>query len=165
MAASKDGADDELSESAESAPALPTPDEVERIPDPVVRTKVGYMVERFEMFRSPLLPPEVLARYGNVVPNLPEKFVQWTEDESVHRRTMEKAAFEEVRTIRSRAQASGVAIAALGLVVSGLVAVFGDSAGSSFVATVIAIVSVGGPFAARLLASKIGRGEGPNPEE
>jgi uncharacterized membrane protein len=151
------GANEEGASDRASQPALPTPAELEQIADPAVRNKVEHLVERFEMFRSPLLPPEVLARYGNVVPGLPEKFVQWTEAQSEHRRTMERAAFEEVRTIRARAQASGVGIAALGIFTAGLVAVFGSSAGSSFVATVIAIVSVGGPFAARVLASKIGR--------
>jgi uncharacterized membrane protein len=151
------GAAEEGGSGAASQPALPTPAELEQIADPKVRNKVEHLVERFDMFRSPLLPPEVLARYGSVVPGLPEKFVQWTEAQSEHRRMMERAAFEEVRTIRARAQASGVGIAALGILTAGLVAVFGSSAGSSFVAAIIAIVSVGGPFAARVLASKIGR--------
>jgi uncharacterized membrane protein len=89
-------------------PTVLTPEDLAQIPEPEVRSKVAHWVERFESFRSPLLPPEVLKRYGNVVPGLPEKFVRWTEEESEHRRTMEKAAFEEVRTLRSRSQASGV---------------------------------------------------------
>lgn len=152
-----DGASEDDDSSGPGTPPSLTTDDLEQIQDPAVRTKVEHMVEqRFEMIRSPLIPPEILARYGNVVPGLPEKIVQWTEDESQHRRILEKAAFEEARTLRSRAQLSGVGVAALGIVVAGLTAVFGDSAGSNFVAAVIAIVSVGGPFAARVLAGRMG---------
>jgi uncharacterized membrane protein len=139
--------------------AVVTHDELEQIlqqiPDQEARSRVQVLVqERFEAFRSPLLPPEVLKRYGNVVPGLPEKFVKWTEDESEHRRSMERAAFEEVRTLRARAQLSGVTVAIVGLLVSGLVAILTNSGAGSSAAIVLAIMSVGGPFAARLLASR-----------
>ncbi|MBF9048527.1 DUF2335 domain-containing protein [Roseobacter sp. HKCCD9010] len=110
---------------------------------------------RLEGFQSPLLPPEVLQRYGNVIPNLDKKLVEWSESETTHRRQLEREAFEEARLLRSRSSMFGPIVAIAGLVIAGLVSVFNESWSGSFTAAVIAIVSVGGPFAARILASRI----------
>lgn len=109
---------------------------------------------RWEFVQSPLLPPHVLAQYGDVVDDLPSRLVQWTEQESQHRRDMERRAFEEVRVLRLRGQAIGAGVAVLGLLVAGYVAVAGMGTGAHLVASLIAIVGVGGPFAARLLAER-----------
>lgn len=109
---------------------------------------------KFEMIRSPLLPPTLLREYNDVVPGLAEKLVEWTETESEHRRSMEKKAFEETRKLQSRGQWFGGTVSIIGLCLAALIAYLSPTASSATVAVIIAIVSVGGPFAARLLASR-----------
>lgn len=116
---------------------------------------------QFEMIRSPLLPPRILQDYNDVVPGLAEKLIEWTESESSHRRKMEQRAFEVSVGFQSRGQWFGLIVSLFGLSVSGLIVYFSrdsEAAGpAAWVATVIAIVSIGGPFAARLLASRFNR--------
>jgi uncharacterized membrane protein len=109
---------------------------------------------KFEMIRSPLLPPRLLREYNDVVPGLAQKLVEWTETESEHRRGMEKKAFEETRKLQSRGQWIGGAVSIIGLCFAALIGYLSPTASSATVAVIIAIVSVGGPFAARLLASR-----------
>lgn len=144
----------------EVVPTGITREELNQIPNLDVRTKVEYLFQRYEMIRSPLLPPKILAEYGEVVPGLPEKFVKWTEEESLHRRSLELAAFDEVRTLRKRGQLIGVGVAVVGIISSAIVAVSANSAAGTTAAGIIAIVSVGGPFAARLLAARFGKTDG-----
>jgi subtilisin family serine protease len=103
------------------------PGQLDLLEEEEQRSSAGLAVERrFEILQSPLLPPQILAQYGEVVEGLPARLVEWTERESQHRR----------------------------ILVAGYVAVAGTGAGAPLVAGVIAIVSVGGPFAARLLAER-----------
>lgn len=116
---------------------------------------------QFEMIRSPLLPPRLLKEYDEAVPGLAAKLVEWTEAESNHRRSMEKHTFEVTRSFQVRGQWFGLAVSVFGLSLAALMVYFStetEAAGpAAWVATVVAIVSVGGPFAARLLASRINR--------
>lgn len=114
---------------------------------------------RFEGFASPLLPPEVLERYGNAIPGLDRKLVEWSEEETKHRRSLEREAFEETKALRNRSSWAGPVVAVVGLLISALVIVSTNSAPGAVVASIIAIVSVGGPFAARVLASRWSRSE------
>lgn len=122
----------------------------------------------FEAIRSPLLPPEILAKYGEVVPDLPERMVQWIETESEDRRQMQQQAFEEAKAARRRGQVYGLSIALFGLAMAAVVgvaaAVFGSVA-AAMTAGVVAIVGVGGPYAARLLANRWNRHESESKEE
>lgn len=135
-------------------PSIFTPEELQRIPEDI-RTKAEIIIERYEHFRGPLPHPAVLAQYDKAMPGLSEKLVLWAEDETRHRRDMERSVFAEERRGRLWGQAGGALISVLGLVLAsglGVVAAIYNSAFAAAVATVIAIVSVGGPFAARLLA-------------
>ncbi len=152
-------------EGDDAIPPAITAEELDKIPDAGIRHKVEYLVQgRFEMIRSPLLPPEILARYGEVVPGLPEKLVRWTEEETAHRRSLEKSAFEERRSVRARGQLFGFCVAIIGVVSAALLAAYTNSTAGTTAASIIAIVSVGGPFAARLLAARFGKGEGAESE-
>lgn len=115
---------------------------------------------QFEMIRSPLLPPNLLKEYDEVLPGLAAKLVEWTEAESSHRRVMEKRAFDETRNLQAKGQWFGLTVSIFGLTMSALtiyLAPPGYATPAAWTATVIAIVSVGGPFAARLLAGRIGK--------
>jgi uncharacterized membrane protein len=147
--------DDE--DAAASAPDILRQVNWEAIPEPEREILHTVMHAQFEMIRSPLLPPKILKEYDEVVPGLATKLVEWTEQESQHRRKLEQASFDEVRLLRSRGQNIGLTVSIVGLGLSSVTACFAaffDSLGSAGVATVIAIVAVGGPFAARLLANK-----------
>ena len=112
---------------------------------------------KFEMINSPLIPPALLKDYDSAVPGLASKLVQWTEEESNHRRAMEIRAFDEIKVLRVRGQTSGVVVAVFGIIASCIIGTFSaiyQSLAAGGAASVIAIVSVGGPFAARLLASR-----------
>ena len=137
----------------QSEPEILPPEDWEKIPEDL-RPKIQAFVTEFEMFRSPLLPPEVMERYGKVVPGLDRKLVEWTEEESGHRRKMELQAFDEVKALRKNAQISGAITALFGIAVAGVVSIMSEGVAGEVTAGVIAIVSVGGPFAARILASR-----------
>lgn len=112
--------------------------------------------QRLEITQGPLPRPEVLADYDRALPGLAAKLVEWTENETRHRHRLEDKSFEDAKSLRSRAQVFGVVVSMIGLAVSGVVGVFSAINGSisgATAASVIAIVSVGGPFAARLLAN------------
>lgn len=115
------------------------------------------ILSRLEVIRSPLLPSSVLRDYNEAIPGLADKLVEWTKEETEHRRKFELQVLEEEKTLKSRGQAFGLAATLFGLAISGAVgiaaAVYGSFAAMS-VAIVVAIVSVGGPFAARVLANK-----------
>lgn len=105
-------------------------------------------------FRSPLLPPEIMRQYGEVLPGLSEKLVEWTEEESKHRRRLEELAFEEAQLLRRRAQIAGPLVAIVSLAIAGLIGVLNPTAFGAAISAVVVIAGVGGPFAARLLANR-----------
>lgn len=112
---------------------------------------------QFEMIRSPLLPPRLLKEYDEVVPGLAVKLVEWTEAESDHRRNMEKLAFDATRSLQGKGQWFGLTVSILGLCLAALIVLLSPTKWSALVAIVVAIVSVGGPFAARFLAARFNR--------
>jgi len=136
-------------------------DDLERIPEDIrKRISGGVTVSReMHMISSPLLPPAILEEYEKVVPGLSGKLVEWTEFESSHRREMEKATFDELRRLRSRGQLFGFLISAFGLLVAaflGYLAATNSSSVAGWLGGLIAVVSVGGPFAARAIANRFG---------
>lgn len=96
----------------------------------------------------------MLEKYETTVPGLGEKIVKWTSDESQHRRDMEKTALDEHVQVTRRGQLAGFAIALVGLIVAGIVVSINPNWAVASVASVIAMVSVGGPLAARRLADR-----------
>jgi uncharacterized membrane protein len=150
-------------------PAVLTPEERDKIP-PEVRPKVDALEalvreQHFEMIRSPLLPPDLLQRYDNVVPGLSAKLVKWTEDETEHRRSLERDSFNAARVFRLRGQTFGFTVSVVGLMVAGGVLAVTDSTYGMLGAGIIAIVAVGGPFTARILAGRWGRSSLDNADE
>jgi len=143
---------------ADGAPSLPslTTEELERIPEEL-RPKVERILvreERFEMTMGPLPPPDMLARYDKIVPGLPERLIRWTEEETFHRRSMQRFG-----------QRSGLAVALAGFGAAVAIAALGDSVAFAFVAGVCAIVGVGGTVAARVLAGRWGTGPARPPDQ
>lgn len=149
MAEESDTSDSEVSKILES-------EDWESIPDQLKpKIEAFILAGKYESFHSPLLPPELLERYDLAIPGLSAKLVEWTEEETAHRRTLESRSFDEARALRFRGQLFGVVVACAGLISSGVVGAFAaayNSPAAAITAPITAIVSVGGPFAARLLA-------------
>ena len=106
----------------------------------------------------PLAPPPILREYGNIRPELIDKLVEWTEQQSAHRREMERLRTEGSEKRQNRSQWIGATVAIGGLILAAIV-------GSYSVPTAIAIalVAVGGPTAAIWLAHNMRRPQPPKP--
>jgi hypothetical protein len=91
----------------------------------------------------------MLAEYQEVLPDLPQRFVEWTETQAAHRRELECMRAEGLENRMNRGQWGALIVAVAGLGISGAVGIFGYWVASA----VIAVVSVGGPTAAVILAS------------
>lgn len=130
-------------------------DQLDELPEDQ-REIIEQTISQFEMVRSPLLPPKILREYGEVVPGLEKKLVEWVESETKHRQMLEQASFDEAKSLRSRAQFSGPLVAVVSLLAAATIAIFSPTAAGAAIAIAIVIViaGVGGPFAARTLANK-----------
>jgi uncharacterized membrane protein len=100
----------------------------------------------------PLPPPSVLAEYNAAYPGLVDKIVEWTEIQRQHRQALERQTAEGSERPMNRGQLIAATVAIWGLTLAAAVGIFGNP----YVATVIAIVAIGGPTAALLLARNTG---------
>lgn len=100
------------------------------------------------VFGGPIPPPSFLAAYDKVVPGLAQRIIGWTEQQRDHRQALERQRVDGSERRMNRGQIIGASVAILGLPLAALVGIFGHP----FVASVIAIVSVGGPTAAAIMA-------------
>jgi uncharacterized membrane protein len=100
----------------------------------------------------PLPPPLILKEYESVHPGLVAKFVEWTEQQSAHRKTLEKTKTDRSENRLDRGQVIAACVALGGLVLASVEGIWGNA----WVAAIIAIVSVGGPTAAIWFARNIG---------
>lgn len=105
------------------------------------------------MYLGPIPPPDLLAQYGNIAPDLPERIIGWTEQQSKHRQSLERMRTEGSEGRMNRGQWISAAVAFLSLVVAAIVGIYGNP----WVAGVIAVVGVGGPTAAVALARVLQR--------
>ena len=99
-------------------------------------------------YSGPIPPPEMLEAYKTVHPDLPEKIISWTESQRDHRMSLERDAAKASQVRMNRGQIYTFLITTLGVSLSAVVGIWG----SPVVASAIAIVSVGGPTAAFVLA-------------
>jgi uncharacterized membrane protein len=90
-----------------------------------------------------------------VHPDLPEKIISWSEEQRNHRMKLEIAAANGSEGRMNRGQIFTFIISALGLGLSAVVGIVG----SPVVASTIAIVSIGGPAAAFVLARSFDWGQ------
>lgn len=100
-------------------------------------------------FGGPIPPPSLLAEYNKVMPGLGDKIVSWTEQQKDHRQSIERGGFNGSQTRQNRGQLIAALVAFWGLTLSGVVGIWG----SPWVAGILAVVSVGGPVAAIVLAN------------
>jgi uncharacterized membrane protein len=99
----------------------------------------------------PLPPPPILKEYESLRPGLVDKFVEWTEQQANHRRSLEAENARRTQDRFDRGQLIAASVAIGGLFISGAVGIFGNP----WTSAIIAIVAVGGPTAAIWLARNV----------
>ena len=92
----------------------------------------------------PLPPALLLKEWEECYPGITGKLIEWTEQQAEHRRALDKS--EESRLNRGQAIAGAVALG--GLALATVCGIFGNPV----VASIIAVVAVGGPTAAVVIA-------------
>jgi uncharacterized membrane protein len=100
----------------------------------------------------PFIPPPILREYRNIRPELIDKLIQWTEDQAKHRRDLEHLRTQGSERRLDRGQHIGAIVALGGLVLAAIVGIYGNM----WAAIAIAVVAVGGPTAAIVLARIFG---------
>jgi uncharacterized membrane protein len=69
----------------------------------------------------------MLRDYNEAIPGLGDRIISWTEKQSAHRQELEICRTQGAERRMNRGQFLAAGIAAIGLVVSGVAAVFGNS--------------------------------------
>jgi uncharacterized membrane protein len=100
----------------------------------------------------PLPPAPILAEYEEVFPGLVERIIGWTEEQRKHRQGLEQIRTDRSEARKDRGQTYTFQAACLGLLAAAAVGIFGNP----YVGAVLAIVAIGGPTAATLLAGNSG---------
>jgi uncharacterized membrane protein len=96
----------------------------------------------------PFIPPPILREYEEIFPGLGARLVEWTETQRAHRQALERTRTDGAERRMNRGQVWAGLVSLVGLPCSCAVGIWGNW----FVASVIAIVCVGGPTAAVYLA-------------
>jgi uncharacterized membrane protein len=98
----------------------------------------------------PLPPPALLSEYDRAFPGLVGKIIEWTESQRSHRLKLEKQVTDGAERRMDRGQFIAGATALCGLGMATICGIIGNP----FVACTIAIVAIGGPAAAIVLAAR-----------
>lgn len=107
------------------------------------------------MYRGPWPPPNILSEYEERFPGWGKRLLELTAEQVSHRQSLERKQVDRAESRMDRGQYFGFSIAALSVLTAALVLVFGASGWPSTVgAAVLAIVGVGGPAVARVLATR-----------
>lgn len=101
-----------------------------------------------QSYGGPIPPPSMLAGYDDVVPGLSAEIVAEWKSQKAHRQNLENLTTSGDEKRMDRAQMGAWGIACLGIVAS----VVAGYLGATVVGSIIAIVTVGGPAAATVLA-------------
>ena len=80
-----------------------------------------------QSFSGPLPPPEILKKFDEVVPGAAERIIKMAEEQSTHRKDLEKKVIESDIARSKWGQVLGFAIAIAGLAASTLIAIYGSA--------------------------------------
>jgi uncharacterized membrane protein len=97
-----------------------------------------------QSFSGPLPPPEILRKFDEIIPGAAERILKMAEEQSAHRKELEKRVIESDISRSKWGQILGFAIAIVGLIVSALVAIYGNAIAGSIigVGTLASLVGV-----------------------
>lgn len=104
---------------------------------------------------SPLPPAMLLEQWEPLYPGITAKFIEWTETQASHRRTIELGRFDRSENRQDRGQILAFCIGIFGLAMAPLCVWLGGPIAGSIVGAVCAIVGVGGIAAATIAADKL----------
>src|SRR3989344_8200747 len=80
-----------------------------------------------QMFSGPLPPPEALKKFDEVVPGAAERIIKMAEEQSAHRKELEKKVIDSDIARSKWGQVLGFVIAIAGLAVSAIIVVYGNA--------------------------------------
>jgi uncharacterized membrane protein len=97
-----------------------------------------------EFFSGPLPHPDILKKFNEVVPGSAERIIKMAEDQSAHRKELEKKVIASDIYRSKWGQILGFIIAIMGLAVSAAVAIYGSAIAGGIigVGTLASLVSV-----------------------
>ncbi len=103
---------------------------------------VGIRLE--QSFSGPIPPPDILMRYNDIVPGAAERIIKMAEEQSVHRKELEKKVIDSDISRSRWGQILGFFIAIVGLMVSGWISTYGNAVAGGFigVGTLASLVGV-----------------------
>lgn len=113
-----------------------------------------------EVTFGPLPPPDILARYNQIIPGAAERILRMAEDDALHQRQMEQVAL----TARAREAARGqhygliIGVAALATSIVALLAGLEQAASVIGGTTVVGLVTV-------FVVGRLGRKPSPSPNQ
>lgn len=102
------------------------------------------VVHQSQSFSGPLPPPEILRKFDEVVPGAAERIIKMAEEQSAHRKDLEKRVIESDIARSKWGQVLGFVIAIAGLAASALIAIYGNAIAGSIigVGTLASLVGV-----------------------
>lgn len=80
-----------------------------------------------EAFSGPLPHPDILRKYNDVVPGAAERIIQMAENQSVHRKELEKKVIESDIARSKWGQILGFIIAIIGLIGAVVISIIGNA--------------------------------------
>jgi uncharacterized membrane protein len=108
------------------------------------QTVVVHHEQQVQSFSGPLPHPEILRQFEQVSPGAADRIITMAEQQSFHRRELEKKVIESDVTRSRLGQILGFIIAIFGLVVSAVIAVYGNAIAGTIlgVGTIASLVGV-----------------------
>jgi uncharacterized membrane protein len=85
------------------------------------------VLRQSQSFSGPLPPPEMLRKFDEVVPGAAERIIKMAEEQSAHRKDLEKKVIESDISRSKWGQVLGFIIAVAGLAFSALIAIYGSA--------------------------------------
>ena len=80
-----------------------------------------------QAFSGPLPHPEILKKFDEVVPGAAERIIKMAEEQSSHRKELEKRVIDSDISRSKWGQILGFTIAIVGLIVAAFVAIYGNA--------------------------------------
>jgi uncharacterized membrane protein len=94
---------------------------------PSPRGPNGVVVHQSQTFSGPLPPPEVLRKFDEVVPGAAERIIKMAEEQSAHRKDLERKVIDSDVSRSKWGQLLGFVIAIAGLVAATLISIYGNA--------------------------------------
>ncbi len=112
--------------------------------NPNDRKEVALEHHSAEFFSGPLPHPEILEKFNEIVPGSAERILKMAEDQSHHRRELERKVITSDISRSKWGQILGFIIAICGLLVSAFIAIYGNAIAGGIigVGTLVSLVSV-----------------------